>query len=75
MPTCPACHAEADLSSIAQGRCGKCGAMLRSVPKRKIQDIRDTLAQGLSKPTDGPTDGPTDKTKGPLQEELETLDP
>ena len=75
MPTCPACHAEADLSSIAQGRCGKCGAMLRSVPKRKIQDIRDTLAQGLSKPTDGPTDGPTDKTKGSRQEELETLDP
>ena len=64
MPTCQACHTEVDVLSLATGRCGKCGAILRTVPQRKIQDIRETLPQDLSVPTDAPQ-----------QEELDTLDP
>jgi len=64
MPNCHACHADVDAASLATGRCGKCGAVLRKVPQRKIQEIRDTLQQNLTDPADAPQ-----------QDELETLDP
>jgi WD40 repeat protein/serine/threonine protein kinase len=38
MPTCPACHTEADDKALAAGRCSKCGAALRRVPQRKLAD-------------------------------------
>ncbi len=70
MPTCHACNAEIDAKSRAAGRCGKCGAVLRAVPQRKIQDVRDTLDQGLSTAED--SDHPTNAEP---PSELDTLDP
>ena len=61
MPTCHSCHFEVDASSLAAGRCGRCGVSLRTVPHRKIQDIR---LQEKSTPATAPS-----------QEELDTLDP
>ena len=69
MPTCHACRAEISITSLAVGRCAKCGATLRNVPQRKVHDIRDTVHQYL---TDPDLLAPTD---APQQEELETLDP
>ncbi|NOZ39932.1 MAG: protein kinase [Planctomycetes bacterium] len=45
MPTCHACHTEFDVSSLAAGRCGKCGAALQTVPQRNLQEVRDTPPQ------------------------------
>lgn len=67
MPNCHACHADVDATSLATGRCGKCGAVLRKVPQRNIQDIRDTIHQDLTESDDTP------ETKVP--DELDTLDP
>ncbi len=44
MPTCPACHTEADEKALAAGRCSKCGAALHRVPQRKLQDHSQHLA-------------------------------
>jgi len=70
MPNCSACQAEVDSASLAQGRCSQCGATVRVTPQRKIQNIRDTLAEDLSKTPAVPTPGP-----GEQPEELDTLDP
>ncbi|MEM8945532.1 MAG: protein kinase [Planctomycetota bacterium] len=70
MPTCHACNAEVDAKSLALGRCGKCGAALRKVPQRNIQDIRDTLEQDLAGATDA-----ADQADDANVSELDTLDP
>ena len=67
MPNCSACHADVDVLSLANGRCGKCGAVLRKVPQRNIQDIRDTVQQDLP--------DSTNETNEVVQEELDTIDP
>ena len=70
MPTCNACNAEIDADSLAAGKCRHCGAILRQVPQRNIQDIRDTLDQGLG------TDAmPEDPANDATISELDTLDP
>ncbi len=66
MPTCHACHAEVDAVSLAAGRCEKCGAMLRTVPRRNIQNVRETLDQDVPATPD---------SDSPIPAELETLDP
>ena len=38
MTKCPACHFELDEASIADGKCSKCGAPVRTIPKRKVED-------------------------------------
>jgi len=40
MKNCPACQAAVDESSLAADRCAYCGAVLRKVPQRSVQDIQ-----------------------------------
>ena len=69
MATCHACHAEIDAKSLALGKCGKCSAVLRTVPQRNVQDIRDTLDQDLLNRA-----AQSDDPNATLSE-LDTLDP
>ncbi len=63
MPKCSACQAAVDPASIATGRCGKCGATLRVVPQRNVQDKGTSLQPEQSIRPAG------------TQDELDTLDP
>lgn len=74
MATCHACHAEVDVTSLATGKCAKCGATLRKVPQRNIQDIRDTLHQDLPTSAEDSTDD-SDEDKQATLSELDTIDP
>ncbi len=47
MSRCPICRAEIDDAALAAGRCGKCGAQLRNLPRRTLH--------GLDPQTDKPS--------------------
>ncbi|NOY29301.1 MAG: protein kinase [Planctomycetes bacterium] len=55
MKNCPACQAAVDESSLAAGRCAYCGAVLRNVPQRSVQDIRQDDQETLQDPDATPT--------------------
>ncbi len=63
MKNCPACQAVLDESSLAAGRCAHCGAVLRTIPQRKVQD--------LGEPAEEQPQTPQGQE---ILEELETLD-
>ncbi len=50
MKNCPDCQAAVDESSLAAGRCAYCGATLRNVPLRSVQDIQQDDRETLHHP-------------------------
>ena len=61
MSKCPACQTEIDETSLAAGQCGKCGATLRNLPHRTIEETTQTTELPPAQPSP--------------QESLETLIP
>ena len=59
MSNCPACHAEVDEPSLAAGKCGRCGAPLRKLPQRTVEDFTQTIDLSTSNPPANPPDEPS----------------
>ncbi|MCA9229491.1 MAG: protein kinase [Planctomycetales bacterium] len=64
MKNCPGCQALVDEASLAAGHCAHCGAILRDIPRRSVQDIQATVEK----------EPPVTQQPGVL-DELDTIDP
>ncbi len=59
MAACHVCHNLADESSLAAGKCGVCGAVLRKMPRRSIDDQTQPLDPTKTPPSPEPPAPPS----------------
>lgn len=69
MTKCPSCQVELDDAAIAAGKCSKCGAPVRNIPKRTIDDVTHII--DIAKPPGPP---PKPKETLPPGEKTITMD-
>lgn len=58
MPPCHLCHNEVDEASLATGKCSACGAVLRKLPERSIDDQTHAVDLTKQPPTAEPPTNP-----------------
>ena len=68
MSNCHACQAAVDTKSLAAGVCQQCGAKLRTLPQRTIQDVR-------SHQVSLPEDLPEEEVPDPSEQETVLMEP